>query len=123
VAFCALLLRIGIEKLISINIAQNESSASLTLKLISTALENFARDKNGAYPEKLSLLTNTKPPYLDKSYISDFPVKGYYLNCSRLEPSGYNCSAVPVKCRLTGNAIYTISTGGALESEDCIKKE
>ncbi len=126
IAFSALLLRIAIENLVRINIAQNESRASATLKFISAALENYAKDNNGIYPASLSVLTQSKPPYLEKKYIDDIaqsPVKGYSYNCPTLELSGYNCYASPVRCKFTGNTVYVIATGSPLKSEECKIKE
>lgn len=123
IAICALSLRIIIAKLIEINIAQNDSYASLTLKFISAGLENYAKNNQGIYPTNLSTLTQTKPPYLDKDYINLSPVKGYNFSCSRLESSGYSCAAIPVKCSLSGKTIFTISTGALLISEECSRKE
>jgi len=122
-AVSSLLLRIAIEKIIKINISQNESNAQTTLKLISTAIENYAQDHLGVFPVNLSVLTQNHPPYLDKDYIAQTPLKGYNYSCPRFEPSGYSCSAIPVKCQLTGKMIYTITTGGLLISEECSKKE
>lgn len=119
IAVCALLLRVGIEKLIEINITENESHALATLKFISTALENYAKDKAGVYPASLSVLTQTKPPYLDKDFIKQSPLKGYNYNCPMLESSGYSCYASPVKCKLTGRIVYTIKTGSLFISEEC----
>lgn len=119
----AFFLRIGIEQIIKINIAQNESNAAGTLKLISAALENYAKDKDGSFPNKLSLLTQTTPPYLDKDYIEQIPIKGYSYFCSTLTASDYLCSAIPVKCNVTGKITYTITTGGVLISEKCSNKE
>jgi len=123
VAVTSLLLRFGIEQLIKINIIQNESVAQATLKLISTALENYAKDNRAAFPSSLSLLVRSNPAYLDQDYISKSPIRGYEYSCSRLEPSGYACSAAPIKCDLSGRAIYTITTGGSLVLEECSKKE
>ncbi|MDD5431365.1 MAG: hypothetical protein PHO70_00035 [Candidatus Omnitrophica bacterium] len=123
IAVCALFLRIAVEKIIQISTIQNESNASLTLKLISTALENYAKDKQGAYPSNFSALIKTNPAYLDKDYVSLSPIKGYYYACPRLEASGYNCYATPVKCNLTGGVIYAVSTGGLLTNERCSRKE
>lgn len=123
IAVSSLLLRIAIEQIIKINISQNESNASSALKLISTALENYAEDHLGVYPSELSALTQTSPPYLDKDYIASSTTKGYNYSCPRLEPSGYSCSAIPIKCNLTGRAVYTITTGGIFISEECSKKE
>jgi len=127
IALSALLLRFTIERLIKFSINQNESNASATLKLISAALENYAKNNNNAYPVNISALIKSQPPYLDKDYIKQSPImgyiKGYNYNCSRLEAAGYSCSAVPVKCGLTGKSIYNIITGGLLISEECDKKE
>jgi len=123
IAVSALLLRITVEKLIKINIAQNESNASLTLKLISAALENYAKDNQGIFPAEISVLTKTSPPYLDKDYVAQSPFRGYSFSCSRLEASGYSCSATPVKCRLSGNLMHSVSTGGLLISEECSRKD
>lgn len=123
IAVCALLLRFLITKAIKFNIEQNESDAQSTLKLISTALENYAKDNRGIYPADVSLLTKTSPPYLDKDYIALSPVKGYNYSCLRLEPSGYSCSAVPDACKLTGNRVYNITNGSLLVSEECSKKD
>jgi type II secretory pathway pseudopilin PulG len=123
IAVSALFLRIAIEQIIRINIIQNESNAQATLKLISAALENYAKDHLGAFPENFSLLIQTNPPYLEKNYISESPIKGYSYSCSRLEASSYGCSAVPVKCDLSGKKTYTVSTGGVFVLEECSKKE
>jgi len=123
IAVSALLLRIGIERLIKISITQNESNAQGTLKLISAALENYAEGNQGIYPTNLSLLTKTSPPYLDKDYITESPLKGYNFSCPRLEAAGYSCSANPTRCKLTGRMVYTVTTGSLLISEDCEKKE
>ncbi|MFH0791065.1 MAG: hypothetical protein V2A64_05475 [Candidatus Omnitrophota bacterium] len=119
IAFSTLVLRIAIEQIVKFNITQNESSAEASLKLISAALENYAKDNQGVFPTNLAVLAQTTPSYLDASYINQSPLKGYSYNCFKLEQTGYNCSAVPTKCRLTGNIIYTITTGGALVSEAC----
>lgn len=123
IAVSALLIRIVIGIFIGFTISQNESSASLTLKLISAALENYSKDNQGVYPSRFSTLTQSKPPYLDKDYIAASPVKGYAYACERLEPTGYQCSAVPVKCRLSGTQSFTISTGGILLFEECALKD
>lgn len=123
IAVSALILRFAIERIIKITVAQNESYASETLKLISAAFENYAKDHLGTYPLELPTLTQNEPPYLDKDYLTQSPIKGYDYDCLRLETSGYSCSAHPVKCNLTGKKIYTVTTGGALVSEECSKKE
>ncbi len=123
IALCSLFLRFGIEQLIKAAIASNESSASATLKLISTALENYAKNNQGAFPKSLDVLTHTVPAYLDKDYVKLSPVKGYAYVCPRIDAAGYSCMASPVICKVTGKTNYTITTGGFFISEKCDKKE
>lgn len=122
IALCALILRFGIEKIIKVTIVQNETHASTAIKLISAALENYAKDSRGVYPANLAVLTQNKPSYLDRDYIRQSPIRGYIYTCSRLESSGYSCSAIPATCGLTGKINYSISTGSLLVSEVCEKK-
>lgn len=123
IAVVSLLLRIAIEKLMMFNISQNETNAQNNLKLISTALENYAKVNQGAFPNDFSLLTKSNPALLDNNYIALSPIKGYNYSCSRLELSGYACQAAPDKCRLTANTVYSVTTGGLLVSEACSKQE
>jgi len=123
VACLVLILRLGIEQIIKVNIAQNESSAQANLKAISLALENYSRDHLGAYPPSLEILTRSQPPYLDSGLLSNEELKGYSYECLTLEPSGYTCIATPNKCRLSGRTIFKITTGGTLTSDDCTKRE
>ena len=123
IAVSALVLRVLIDRGIKLITAQNESNASTTLKLISTALENYAEDNNGVYPQNLSVLTQVEPVYLQKSYMTGSPLKGYNYGCPRLEPSGYTCYANPIFCNLTGKMVFTVTTGGLLVSEECKQRE
>ncbi len=123
IALFALAVRTLASKVIRLTSSRNEANAQATLKLISAAIENYAKDNQGLYPEKIALLTQSKPPYLDKDYIKLSPSKGYSYNCSRLNSSGYSCSALPTRCKLTGKIAFNISTGNLLISEDCDKKE
>jgi hypothetical protein len=123
VAFSALLVRTVASALIDINMAQNESNAEGTLKLIAASLENYANDNHDKYPSDFSVLTGLRPAYLDKDYVSLSPVKGYSYVCTRLEPSGYNCYARPARCGLTGKTTYAISTGSLFVSKSCEKSE
>ncbi|MDD2680321.1 MAG: hypothetical protein PHO03_05955 [Candidatus Omnitrophica bacterium] len=123
IALSALLLRVIPDKAISLTCSQNESNAQSTLRLISTALENYAKDNRGAYPDKVSVLTQSSPAYLDRDYVKQSPIKGYTYNCSRLDAGGYSCQALPTRCKLTGKIVFTVTTGSLLISEDCDKQE
>ena len=119
VALSALLLRLAVEQIIKFNIAQNDSNASTTLKLISAAIESYAKDNHQIFPSNLSVLTKNTPPYLDKEYLLHPSMRGYNYSCPRLEASGYSCVAVPLTCNLTGDMVYSVSTGGLLVAERC----
>lgn len=121
VALSALLLRWAIEKLIIYNIQQNQSAAQMNLKLLSAALESYAKD-NGQYPENIDSLTKHQPVYLEKDYLAVDSVRGYEYDCQRMDTSGYNCSAAPLDCKFSGKTIYSVSTGGLIIAEACDKK-
>ncbi|MDD2752009.1 MAG: hypothetical protein PHN59_02650 [Candidatus Omnitrophica bacterium] len=122
IAFVSLILRSVILQIIQSNITQNESNASVTLKFISTALENYAKNNHGIFPTSLNVLSESEPPYLNKNYLVN-SIKGYNFSYPRLDPAGYSCLAVPIKCNVTGRMVFTITTGGIIVSEECFKKE
>ena len=123
IAISALGLRMLIGEVINLTCSQNESGAQATLKLIAAAFENYAKDNQGVYPAKISVLSESKPPYLDKDYIKQSPIKGYSYNCSRLDAAGYSCYAFPTRCKLTGKVDFSVTTGSLLISEDCGLKD
>jgi hypothetical protein len=123
VALLGLILRLSIEQLIRWNIVQNEANAKDTLKLVSIAVENYAEDHLGTYPVNLTALCESEPPYIDKSYTQMGSAKGYAFECSVLDATGYSCSAVPLKCKVTGKTTYRVTTGGSMISESCSQKE
>lgn len=123
IAFFTLILRVAFKQLLKIYSAENELAAQANLKLVSAALENYAKDNQGKFPESLSLLTQTHPAYLDKDYIAQSSIRGYNYACSKLDASGYICSASPSTCKITGRMVYTVTTGGLFISEGCEKKE
>jgi len=112
-----LFLRFSIEQIIKININRNESKAQINLKTISRALENYALDHKGKYPADESLLINRKPPYL-RNYYHGKIIDGYIYNLTLTE-TGYTLVASPVKCGLTAEKIYSITTGGVLTETAC----
>lgn len=122
VALSALLLRLGIHRVIIYNIEQNQLLAQVNLKLLSTALENYAKDNKNVYPESIDQLTKGKPVYLERNYLAVPSVRGYEYDCQRLGPTGYNCSAIPLDCKFSGKMVYSVSTGGSVIAEACDRK-
>jgi len=121
VALSALLLRLMTHQIIVYRLQQNQALAQVNLKLLSTAIENYAKDNKSIYPANMDLLTNHNPVYLERDFLAESSVRGYEYDCQRLEATGYTCTATPVGCKFTGKLIYTVSTGGLVMSESCDK--
>ena len=121
VALSALLLRLGLHRIIIYRIQQNQLLAQINLKLFSTALENYAKDNNNVFPASIDLLTKSNPVYLEKDYLAVTSLGGYEYDCQRLDSSGYSCTASPVNCKLTGKTQYAVSTGGLIMAANCDK--
>jgi len=122
VALSALLLRLAVHKIIIYNIEHNQLLAQVNLKLLSTALENYAKNNKNTYPSSIDQLTQSNPVYLERNYLALSSIRGYEYDCPRLDAAGYNCSASPVDCKLTGKMVYSVSTGGLILAESCDKK-
>ena len=122
VALAALLLRLGLHRIIIYRIQQNQLLAQVNLKLFSTAMENYAKDNKNVYPVNVDLLTKANPVYLEKDYLAVPAVRGYEYDCQRLDAAGYNCTASPVNCQLSGKMVYVVSTGGLIMAQSCDKK-
>ncbi|MDD5129488.1 MAG: hypothetical protein PHS66_00325 [Candidatus Omnitrophica bacterium] len=122
VALSALLLRMAVHRIIIYKIQQNQLLAQVNLKLFSTAMENYAQNNKNVYPASVDLLIKHDPPYLERDYLAATSVRGYEYDCQRLDPAGYNCTASPVNCQLTGKTVYTVSTGGLILAENCDQK-
>ncbi|MDD5465432.1 MAG: hypothetical protein PHP73_03710 [Candidatus Omnitrophica bacterium] len=121
-ALSALLLRLAVQKIIIYNIGHNQLLAQVNLKLLSTALENYAKNNKSAYPTSIDQFTKSEPAYLERNYLDSSSIRGYEYDCQRLDASGYNCSAAPVDCKLTGKMVYSVSTGGLILAESCDKR-
>jgi hypothetical protein len=122
IALSALLLRLALHRIIVYRIQQNQLLAQVNLKLFSTAMENYAKDNKNIYPVSIDLLTKHDPVYLQRDYLAEASVHGYEYDCQRLDASGYNCTASPVNCKLSGKMLYTVATGGLIMAESCDKK-
>jgi len=122
VALSALLLRLGLHQIIIYRIKQDQLLAQVNLKLLSTAMENYAKDNKNIYPTSIDLLIKHDPVYLERDYLAATSVRGYEYDCQHLDATGYNCTASPVNCQLTGKMVYTVSTGGLIMAQSCDKK-
>ncbi|MFA5320593.1 MAG: hypothetical protein WBE75_00240 [Candidatus Omnitrophota bacterium] len=123
VGVLSLLLSILGEKVIGLIVNRNNAAAAATLKTIATGLENYGKEHGGEYPDNFAVLTKGQPPYIDRDYLAGSPHNGFNYFCSRLDKTGYNCSAIPLKCGISGSKNYAVATGNLFVSEDCDKNE
>ena len=103
VAISALLLRLGLHRIIIYRIQQNQLLAQINLKLFSTAMENYAKDNKNVYPVNMDLLTKSNPVYLQRDYLAETSLRGYEYDCQRLDAAGYSCRCRPT-LRVAGYA-------------------
>ncbi|MFH0918179.1 MAG: hypothetical protein V1830_03490, partial [Candidatus Omnitrophota bacterium] len=80
------------------------------------------KDNKNVYPASVDLLIKSKPVYLERDYLAATSVRGYEYDCQRLEATGYNCTASPVSCQLSGKMVYSVSTGGLIMAQSCEKR-
>lgn len=123
IAIIVIILKIGIAQFVRVSMVQNEARAQEMLRLLSVAFENYARDHLGTYAQQIANLTASEPAYLGNDVLSRPSQDGYVFSCERMEPLGYQCSAVPVNCAVTGRHTYSISTGGSFQSRRCVPNE
>lgn len=112
VGILALLAAIAIPNLVRAKIAANESSAQVTLKSISTALENYSV-LNNVYPANTSNLIGATPPYLNVDYFVGTH-NGYTFTSTTLTDYSYLITASPMNAN-AGTHTYTIATGGVIQ--------
>lgn len=117
-AMCLTILpMMAIPGLLRARIKANETATKETVKIISTALENYKARNNGNYPSDESDLTYSTPPYLTKSYDKKI-VYGYKYTLD-LSPTGYEVVAAPRNCEREGEKIFIIRTGQQLTEVNC----
>lgn len=119
IAIIALLAAIAIPNLLRARLNANEANASASVKTIATALETYAATNNGIYPPNESVLTNSQPPYLSKSYNGN-TIAGYRYTL-KLSSNGYKIITEPSSCGTTGNEIFIMETGGIEYKKQCSK--
>ncbi len=112
----ALLAAIAVPNLLSARSTANEAAARATLMKISTAVEIYA-GANRRYPRDEFVLKYSQPPYLTDTY-NNKTVAGYTYYVDLAE-TGYELSASPAVCGVTGKKIFKIQTGGAVSEEEC----
>lgn len=115
--FLVILAAIAIPKAVDMRLSANENAVEEIVKTISGAIEEYASEHEGVYPQNESDLVNADPAYLFQAYDKRF-VNGYNFSV-KLEAGGYTISALPEDCDVTGRKIFTMTKGGALSVNDC----
>jgi hypothetical protein len=82
------------------------------LRSLAGALEAYARDHDGVYPDNSSALYFADPPYLDEIYCGT-ERNGYRINCT-LSGEGYVVTARPAGQGEASGQEYSIATGAVL---------
>ncbi|MFC1594175.1 DUF4190 domain-containing protein [Candidatus Omnitrophota bacterium] len=112
----ALLAAIAIPNLLRARISANDAAAQATLLNISAAAETYAVEA-GQYPISESDLTVGENPYLNQIY-NDQTIQGHTYSL-RFDANGYEVVSRPVDCGVSGEKIFTITTGGVQAEADC----
>ena len=110
VVIIALLAAIAIPNMLRSRQQAQEAAAQANLKLIASALENYAAI-NSVYPTGTTVLMGTTPPYLSADYFTG--VHGGYTFAHSLTDYTYLIAAYPT-ATTPGTASFTITTGGIL---------
>ena len=92
-------------------------SAKVALRAIATAYESYYVDNN-KYPTSIADVTEADPPYLEYESI-DFATENYHFNCETEDSYNYICTAIPIKCGVTGTKIFKIDNSFEIFEEDC----
>ncbi len=120
VAIIALLAAIAIPNLLRARISASDAAAKATIRTISTAIDSYAAANNGQYPlAEYDLVYASNPPYLSKAYDKQL-VSGYRYSL-QLGNNGYEVSAVPETCGVSGFYNLKAKSGGIFEEEPCNK--
>lgn len=121
VIWLVILPMLAIPGLLRARIKANETATKETVKIISSALENYKVAHNGVYPLSEEDLLSSTPPYLAKSYDKK-TIYGYKYSLD-LSPDGYEIVATPKNCEREGEKVFIVRTGKELTERDCKQKE
>ncbi len=117
VAWLVILPLLAMPRMLRARINANEIRTRETVRIISTALENYKAANNGNYPLYESDLMSSTPPYLTRSYDREI-IQGYKYALD-LSSSGYEITAAPKNCHAQGDKIFIARAGQELTETDC----
>lgn len=110
VVIIALLAAIAIPGMLRSRQQAQEATAKANLKLIASALENYAAI-NSVYPTLTTELMGVTPPYLSSDYFTG--VHGGYTYAHSLSNYSYLITAYPT-ATTPGVISFTVATGGII---------
>jgi prepilin-type N-terminal cleavage/methylation domain-containing protein len=115
VSIIALLAALVVPSMIAMKRTANETAAKSNIRILSTSAETLMASR-GHYPTTVSEFEEFLSPV--SSYCSDLDgaptgIKGYTYSCLS-DATGYIFQAQPVNPGITGNVIYTATTGGII---------
>jgi hypothetical protein len=89
----------------------------VNLRLIAKAADTWASTHNGAYPLDEYTLISSVPPLLSQAF-NNKQVQGYEYSL-RFDGDGYQLTATPVQCSVTGSSVLILGTNGEIVSKEC----
>lgn len=113
----AMLAAIAIPNLLKARLTANESAAESSLKTITSAIENYAASHQGRYPSNEYDLVYATPAYLPRPF-NNKTLLGYTYSL-KLDSNGYQVSASPAECGVTGIKVFTAETGVKITDKNC----
>lgn len=112
-----LVITIAIPSLSRARLAANEEIAKAKVQMIATAVESYASNNNGEYPEDEYDLRFSGQAYLKESY-NNKTINGYTYSLN-LNPERYEITATPSGCGSTGIKIFKAEKDKEFSEESC----
>ena len=98
--------------------AFNESTAVQAIKNISSSVESY-KVSNGRYPaDKYGIKYTQESSSLMDKILTGESVAGYRYSLV-FRGDGYEITAAPDECGVSGNKVFKMDTGGPVSQEDC----
>lgn len=112
IAIIATLAAVVIPAFLQARVSANNAVAQQRLKIIGTSLEHYIRD-NGNYPDDITSLLNTSPPYLSTDFFTGTH-GGFTYAVTSITPGGYEITATPTS-GLNGSKTYHVTNNAVVE--------
>ncbi len=112
-----------VPRLAGVKMTSNESVAQANLRTIAAAMETYASEHNGDYPDNTgstaeAKLTTASPSYLNQSFDGKL-ISGYTYTYSNNTATTYTVTAVASSCGSSGSKDYTLTQTGEVTGVNC----